>query len=110
VTTKRTPINHATKTKISPAAIAAFRRMLELEEQCTCPTLTWEQHFTNHDRCKACEIWQKQNSFLCRELRLEPWEWPAYQHPDATAPYPELANRWKPNLEAQERFRMLNCQ
>ncbi|HWX28439.1 MAG TPA: hypothetical protein VNZ53_13515 [Steroidobacteraceae bacterium] len=108
--TKRVPLTRIGKNKISSAAIEAFRRMQKLKEQCTCPEITWEQHFTNHEKCKACKEWWVQNSFLCRELRLPPWKFPAYQHPDATTPYPEgspAAISWKPDLEAQDRYRAL---
>jgi hypothetical protein len=54
--------------------------------------------------------WWELNSILCDELHLPPWEFTAYQHPDWESPFPEgsaAAEHDKPDLEAQERYRML---
>ena len=88
--TTRTPINRPTKSKITPAAVDAFKRMLKLRE--------------------GSDQWWELNGTLCRELKLPPWEWPAYQHPDAVAPYPEgspAALNWKPDFNGQARYRAL---
>jgi hypothetical protein len=87
--TKRTPINRATKTRLSPIALDAFRRMQ------TAPT---------------DDEWWSHHSILVRELRLKPWQWPAVEHPDAQCPYPVgsyAAQHWQPNLKAQARYREL---
>jgi hypothetical protein len=76
--TKRTPINRPPRTKVTPEALAAFRAMQRLERRCTCKS-------NDHD-CPACVQWNEQHSILRSELRLKPWQWPAYEHPDGAAP------------------------
>ena len=111
MSTKRTPIGRPPSGRqFSPKALAAFREMRKLEEQCTCPPRDWGGKYWEFERCEACKEWWRQHSLLHDELRLEPWEWPAVEHPDAVSPYPEgshAANNWKPDLEAQERYRAL---
>jgi hypothetical protein len=111
MTTTRTPIGRPPITQITPKAIAAFREMQKLEPRCTCPPIDWDgKYWQQHDDCAACKQWRGQNSVLCDELHLAPWQWPAYQRPDAVAPFPEgspAAKSWKPDLEGQERYRAL---
>ena len=81
--------------------------MQKLEAECTCPTDWTDKHC---ERCAACEGWWQQNSILCRELRLPPWEFPAVQHPDAVPAYPKGSpayEKWQPDLAAQARWRAL---
>ena len=67
MTTKRTPVRPPGGTRITPAAVAAFREMQRLEESCDC------QH-----RCKDgdCKKWDEQNDILRHAMDLPPWEWP----------------------------------
>ena len=49
MTTKRTPINRPPRDRITPEALAAFRRMHELENECTCPEREkWQTAFGLH--------------------------------------------------------------
>jgi hypothetical protein len=73
VTTKRTPINRPSRTRVTPAALEAFRAMQRLERRCACK---------DDDDCPACQQWGEQHAILHSELRLAPWQWPAYEHPD----------------------------
>ena len=72
--TKRTPIGRPPRSQITPAAIAAFKRMQKLEVACTCKET--ESEYWGHEPCKACEMWWQQHSILSGELKLAPWEWP----------------------------------
>jgi len=110
--TKRVPIRPPGGGKrISAAAIVAFRQMERLELQCECPPRDGK-YWERPKACAACEQWWDQHAILHRELQLEPWYWPVYQHPDAGPPYPEgspAGKSWKPDLEGQARYRMLKA-
>ena len=110
MTTTRTPIGRAPRAaQITPRAIAAFRKMQRLEMKCTCAP-DWEGKYFEHEQCRACDQWFRQHRILHGELNLQPWQWPAIENPDAVSPYPpgsEAALNDKPDLEAQERCRML---
>ena len=99
--TNRRTIGRPPRRRITSEAIAIFRRMLELEESCTCQPSDDEKYF-EHECCAACDQWWQNNSALVDELRLLPWEWPAYENPnlcgdddkpaaDAVARYQALA-------------------
>lgn len=110
--TKRTAINRAGHNKITPAAIDAFKKMLALEEQCTCPPIDWAGKYWERPGrpCRACKKWKELHSILVHEPRLAPHQWPAYQRLDWETPYPAgsvAAERDKPDLGGQERFRAL---
>ena len=111
MTTKRTPVRPSGRIKITPAAVAAFREMQKL--RCTCPPIDWAgKYWERPEECAACKKWWEQHSILHDELKLEPWDWPAYEHPNARPPYPEgspAAKSWKPDLEGQARYRMLKA-
>jgi hypothetical protein len=112
--TKRTPIRPpGGRKRISAAAIAAFRQMEQLALQCECPPIDWGgKYWQRPPACASCDRWWDQHSILHRELQLEPWYWPVYQHPDAGPPYPEgssAAKHWKPDLEGQARYRLLKA-
>jgi hypothetical protein len=80
MTTKRTPINREARRQITPGAIEAFQKMEKLRGQCKCST--------GSDRCDACDEWWKQHSILHGEVGAKPWEWPCFEDPDDTNPYP----------------------
>jgi hypothetical protein len=109
--TTRTPIGRGpSKPKITPAAIAAFKRMQKLEAACTCKPIDWEGKYWEREECKACEQWWEEHSILFHELKLPPWEWPAIERPDACSPYPKGSRAdqsWKSDLAAQVRYRAL---
>jgi hypothetical protein len=73
--TKRTPINRPLRPKITPEALEASRAMQLLERRCTC------KGEDDDGECAACRQWAEQHSILHSELRLQPWQWPAYEHP-----------------------------
>ena len=109
--TKRTPIRPPANMRITPAAVATFRQMRRLDEQCRCKPIDWSgSNYLKHRTCAACEKWWKLNSVLVDELHLTPWQWPAYENPEAESPYPEGSEAResdKPDLEAQARYRLL---
>jgi hypothetical protein len=110
MTTNRTPIGRPPISRITPKAVATFRAMQKLEARCTCPPTTWDERYFEHKECKACEQWWVLNKVLVDELRLMPWEWPAYEKPDTESPYPEGSHARKdnkPDLEGQARYRAL---
>jgi hypothetical protein len=110
MSTKRTPRSRPLKPEITATAIAAFRKMRRLRTKCTCAPVDWEGEYWKHQECPACDQWWQQHSILWHELRLKVWQWPAIQTPGACTPYPAgsyAAANWKPNLEAQERYRAL---
>lgn len=113
MSTKRTPIHRPPRGgEFSPAALAAFRKMQRLDARCTCEPIDWDRKYWDHDECPACARWWQQHNILWGELKLKLWEWPAVKHPDAMCPYPEgceAALKWKPDLEAQERYRALDA-
>ena len=113
MTTKRTPIRPPASMRITPAAVATFREMRRLEEQCRCKPIDWSgDNHLKRRRCAACEQWSKLNSRLVDELQLMPWQYPAYENPEAGSPYPEGSEAQKgdkPDLEAQARYRALQA-
>jgi hypothetical protein len=96
--TNRTLTRRSRKRRITPEAIVIFRRMVELEEVCTCPS-NRGRYFK---RCPACEEWWRENSALVDELRLTPWEFPAYENP-------ELDGDYKPDAAAIARYHALKA-
>ena len=81
---------------LTPAAIAAFKRMRVLENECTCAPDAFAD-----TRCAACKEWWVQHSKLHAELRCKPWDWPCVQDPAAPSQYRA------PDLTAQKRYRAL---
>jgi hypothetical protein len=82
MSTRRTPISRTPSPRISPAAIRLFDHMR---------------------RCSDGERWWRLHSDLVDELGTKPWQWPCIQAPNTQSSY----IGWKPNLEAQERWKML---
>ena len=103
--TKRTPLHREQSRRITPHAVELFKAMEALK--CICPPIDWSGPETHLKRrtCAGCERYWELNRELCDELQLKPWHWPAYEHPDATSPYPpdcEATRLWKLRRE-QER-------
>ena len=80
MTTKRTPIGHPPRDRYTPAALEAFRKMVVLENKCTCTD-------DGEEPCAVCDQWWAQNSILCNELWLKPWQFPAVEAPGTVSPY-----------------------
>ena len=75
--TRRTPIRPNLRSQLTPAAIAAFRRMI--------------------DEGISRAEWLKCEDIISRELRTRPWEFPCIKAPDEPAGdhWDELAQaRW----------------
>jgi hypothetical protein len=73
--------------------------MLALEEACACQPSDGDKYFR---RCPACEEWWRENSALVDELRLTPWEFPAYENSEADGDY-------EPNVAAIARYHALKA-
>jgi hypothetical protein len=85
MTTKRTPIRPPGRTRITPAALAAFRQLQRIEEEgCDCR------------RCKDddCAEWDRLNEVLRDEMRLYPWEYPTYLRVDTTGRDADCVERY----------------
>ena len=103
--TKRTPLRRDARMRIPPEALAAFRTMRTLAEQCTCEPID------RHRRCDACEGWWCAHSVLHDALGLKPWQWPAVEDPETTCPYPAgsyAADRWRLDERAVALWRQLD--
>jgi hypothetical protein len=69
--TTRKPITRRPIRRITKLAVDIFDTMDALAQRCTCaPDATV--------RCDACEEWWTHHRTLHAELKLRPWEWPAY--------------------------------
>ena len=91
--------NRPPRAKITPEALEAFRTMQRLERRCTCED--------DDGECPACQEWWQQHSILHDELRLKPWQWPAYEHSgNMEPPSPENSELPDPGGPAA-RYRML---
>jgi len=91
---RRPPLNQP----LTPAAIAAFKRMRELENECTCAPDAFAD-----TRCAACKEWWVQHSKLHDELRCQPWDWPCVENPDVKPDWPsdpDAQARWRALMEA----------
>ena len=66
--TTRTPINRSRHGRITPAAIEAFKRM---------------------EAARTCDGWWEAHAVLHAALGCKPWEYPAFEYPDAENPYPD---------------------
>jgi hypothetical protein len=102
-------LKYSARPEITPAAIAAFRKIKELEAACSCLPRNWEKYW-EHEPCASCEARATQWAKLRAELHLPPWQWPPVQNPDARNPYPagsRAAAGWKPYPAAQELWRIL---
>jgi hypothetical protein len=110
VTTKRVPIDRPRRHEITARAVELFVAMEKIE--CVCSARDWAGEYWKHEFCQGCERWWRMHSQLHRELRLKPWHWPAYTHPEAVCPYPEgtpAAQKWKPDTRGHAVFRALEA-
>jgi hypothetical protein len=94
--TRRTPIKRQpTGLKFTPAVIRLFDNM----RRCCCTCLDAD----GPADCPGCKRYWRLHSDLVDELGTMPWQWPCVQDPNTQPSH----IGWKPNLEAQERWRML---
>jgi len=106
--TRRTPVTRSPLPVISPAAVKIFEAMRRC--RCTCPPIDWEGKYWERQECLGCKRRSKLHNNLCDELGTKLWEWPCVEDPGATCPYPVwhcAYATWRPNLEAQARWRAL---
>lgn len=89
--TNRTPRRRAAQIQVTSRAVEAFRRLLELEEQCTCPPPEYPKF---HDLCPACTEWFVQHRIIASEMDARPWEAPCVIEP-AEDEQLENMDRWK---------------
>jgi hypothetical protein len=93
-------------------ALAAFKKMLELDGRRRCKPIDWKGEYRKHDECSACEQWWEQHCILHKALHCKLWQWPCVENPDAENSYPkgsEAARIWQPDLKARARFRALEA-
>jgi hypothetical protein len=76
--TKRTPKTPPGGKRITPAAVAVFREMQQLEEEdwCDCGQGCEQRDGSVH--VADCKKWRQLDRTLRHEMRLMPWEWPTY--------------------------------
>jgi len=87
---KRPPTRRKPVAVITDRAIDLFDDMETLETQCSCGgDVLFE--------CDACEKYWDQHNILYDELKLKPWQWPAY------------ANFEGDKSDVIERYRMLKA-
>jgi len=84
--TKRTPKQPKRVLRISSYAVELFRQMEALPE-CSCVV---GPEYWQVKTCKSCDDWWKLHKSLHTELKMKPWQWPAYEYPD---PDPEESKR-----------------
>jgi hypothetical protein len=77
--TKRTLKQPKRVLRITSHAVELFRQMEALPE-CSC--VVGPEHWQSKT-CDACEEWRKLHKHLHTELKMKPWEWPAFEYPDA---------------------------
>jgi hypothetical protein len=101
MTTTRTPIRRASKSRITLQVIAMFRRMEELSTKCTSPPIDWvtpgAYSKDSGDDCPACKEWWALHERLHKLLDLPISQWPAFEYPNAECPYPAgsyAAEQW----------------
>jgi hypothetical protein len=98
------------RARIPDEAVDLFAAMRECE--CTCEPRDWSGEYWKHEQCAGCEAWWQMHGKLFALLQLHPWQWPAYEHPDAACPYPpgsHAAEHWRPNADARERYHQLSA-
>jgi len=85
--TTRKPITRRPTRRITKRAVDLFDSMEALKPQCTCPSPADK----SYGECDACKKWWEQHNELHDELKLRPWEWPAYGNNKDTNKTGELA-------------------
>jgi hypothetical protein len=68
--TTRKTIHRKPTRRITKRAVDIFDTMEELAARCGCTDVVQE--------CDACREWWNQHNELHDELKLRPWQWPAY--------------------------------
>ena len=81
--TNRTPTKPSAALRITPLALTFFRRMEELD--CSCADVGADG-LRPGGQCPGCQQWWNLHSRLHDLLKLKPWHWPVYEHPDAGNP------------------------
>ena len=87
--TTRRRVSRLQRPPFPPEALAAFRKMVELEERS-------EYWPPDGDVARA---WWGQHHVLHQALRCKPWQFPCVEYPDVEGPHPDP--------EAQARYRAL---
>jgi hypothetical protein len=112
MTTIRIPISRPLRGRFSDAALDVFLALRHLIETkpCTCPPVDWEHKWwVQGPPCPACLEYQELHGRLANLWPgVKPWWWPIVERPDKRCPYPEgsgQAKQWKPDEEAQQRWR-----
>jgi hypothetical protein len=95
--TKRTPKHAAAKQRITPAAVEAFRQMVQAHDDCTCED--WS--------CEFCKQASDLKWTIHCELKLRPWE--SIERPDSVCPYPASTGGAQDWPAAQQRWRELEA-
>jgi hypothetical protein len=100
MSTKRRVLRRGGKPlRIPPEAVEAFKRMEIARDQCTCPPIDWDgKYWERPDPCPACDEWWTAHKVLHDALDAFPHEWPVFEYPDETCPYPAGcfdAKQWK---------------
>jgi hypothetical protein len=91
VPTNRTPIRRPAAATITPRALEAFRRLVELEAQCVGPP-----ECEPYKRCAACDQWWVEQWTIRRELGLKPWEFAVEREGTGDWPADEAVRaRWR---------------
>ncbi len=91
--TNRARVRRQHRPQFTPRVLELFRTMETARKRCTCEPIDWvtpDAYWKNNGgECAACEAWWAAHNELHDLLGLKPWEWPAFEHPDDTSPYPE---------------------
>jgi hypothetical protein len=101
----RAPRRRPSRWKITAAAVEHFKSMEVARDQCTCAPIDWAGEYWKNRGCPACDRWWAAHSKLHDELGCKPWEWPAFEYPDAGGRYlegSEMARRWQEAFELYE--------
>jgi hypothetical protein len=75
MTAKRSRLQRLPRLQTLPEVLIAFRKIKELESQCTCSPIASE------DECPACKAWWKQHEIIRRALQIPPHVWPVLPMP-----------------------------
>jgi hypothetical protein len=70
--TTRKTIHRRPTRRITKRAVDIFDNMEALKKHCSCGA------DIIRDECDTCKEWWRQHNELHDELKLRPWQWPAY--------------------------------